>query len=613
MTISQKDLEFMQHVAEAFRKTRTESASDGSVQAAAKAAGLSRTKAVKILVTMGEMETPHTAAMELRSRGKSIGEIARILGVSTATVSIALPYEDRIGNSLAPSEHAMDVRGYRAFERRRKDRMQAGRQDRNTASRASAAKGGVSMRDSTETDLKGGALRGEAAVMAESSDRSLRPQGALRNRDPEILRAYVPGGKRPKRRDVMRLHLELCSECCSKETIEKIVRYGKVRYGACVSRDVVIPRDLPLFALHYLIQRAFGWQNSHLRQFYLPQKRLARLAGARLEQWASLVGRVFRSPLMDENAEFWNDDYVRGSFKFWLRRKYTGPYLSGNWGEEIEACVRDMARLDMEEPQYVLYGRRFDEWNKRYDEEEHVLKTLPVFDWKGNRNPPPKPWRESTKYRVETVRLGDLPTEALSWHFERYPFALLERLPVGSVLISGANALPQACSGAEREVLEKKIEVSCEELCARPDLRDRLAGGAMNRWELLAEEYVSPFTDELLYEYDFGDSWEIRITASDNCPDLVTEGRITQKELDQANVKCRQMHRPVLLARDGEMLVDDLGAMTGFGNFLEAVYRDIDAMPRQDQGEARAERRRLLIWAKSLGWHWDEATNYNLL
>ena len=40
----------------------------------------------------------------------------------------------------------------------------------------------------------------------------------------------------------------------------------------------------------------------------------------------------------------------------------------------------------------------------------------------------------------------------------------------------------------------------------------------MNRWELLAEEYVSPFTDELLYEYDFGDSWEILITASDNSP-----------------------------------------------------------------------------------------------
>ena len=92
MTVSQKDLEFMQRVAEAFRKTRTDSAPDGSVQAAAKFAGLSRTKAVKILVTMGELETPHTAAaMELRSQGKSIGEIAGSLAFRWRPLQLRFP------------------------------------------------------------------------------------------------------------------------------------------------------------------------------------------------------------------------------------------------------------------------------------------------------------------------------------------------------------------------------------------------------------------------------------------------------------------------------------------------------------------------------------------
>ena len=39
----------------------------------------------------------------------------------------------------------------------------------------------------------------------------------------------------------------------------------------------------------------------------------------------------------------------------------------------------------------------------------------------------------------------------------------------------------------------------------------------------------------LYYHYDFGDSWKIWIAASRNCPNLITDERITQSELDRAN------------------------------------------------------------------------------
>ena len=48
---------------------------------------------------------------------------------------------------------------------------------------------------------------------------------------------------------------------------------------------------------------------------------------------------------------------------------------------------------------------------------------------------------------------------------------------------------------------------------------------------MVLEDAMEPFTDELLYHYDFGDGWRVRITASDDCPDLVESGRISQKEL----------------------------------------------------------------------------------
>ena len=59
-------------------------------------------------------------------------------------------------------------------------------------------------------------------------------------------------------------------------------------------------------------------------------------------------------------------------------------------------------------------------------------------------------------------------------------------------------------------------------------------------------------TDTLYYHYDFGDSWKIRIAANRNCPDLIADEKITQSELDRANVKCREVYRPVLRTRDGE-------------------------------------------------------------
>ena len=123
----------------------------------------------------------------------------------------------------------------------------------------------------------------------------------------------------------------------------------------------------------------------------------------------------------------------------------------------------------------------------------------------------------------------------------------------------------------------------------------------------------SPVTDVLLYNYDFGDDWKIRITASENCPDLVESGRITQAELDRANVKCREVYRPVLIARDGEMLVDDVGGISGFARFLRAIHPELKGMDPEEKEEAKREKKESLEWARSLGWHRDNPGDFRLL
>ena len=117
----------------------------------------------------------------------------------------------------------------------------------------------------------------------------------------------------------------------------------------------------------------------------------------------------------------------------------------------------------------------------------------------------------------------------------------------------------------------------------------------------------------LLYNYDFGDDWKIRITASENCPDLVESGRITQAELDRANVKCREVYRPVLIARDGEMLVDDVGGISGFAQFLRTIHLELNGMDPEEKEEAKREKKESLEWAKSLGWHRDNSGDFRLL
>ena len=127
MPISDKDRGFMAEVADYYDSTITPQEPMGSIRDTALKFGINRNKVRKILITMERMESPITEiAVRLRKKGMSIKEIAHDLGVSVATVSTALPYEDKIDHTLDPSEHTRDVREYRAYEKQQLER-QAGR------------------------------------------------------------------------------------------------------------------------------------------------------------------------------------------------------------------------------------------------------------------------------------------------------------------------------------------------------------------------------------------------------------------------------------------------------------------------------------------------------
>ena len=568
MPIKPKDYEFMKTVSRYYRETVSAECPDGSIRDTAIYFNLNRNKIRKILITTGDITNPITEdAMKLRQSGVKIVEIAERLGVSTATVSTALPYDGKYDNSLEPTEHATKVREYRAYEKKRK----------------------------------------EIQVRNMSQNTGKQNNRAVKSQNPE--KKY----KMPKTVKSIRLHLELYSDYPDKNTTRLLKKYGGICYGNSISRDLIVPADIPLYALHYAIQKSFGWQNSHLRQFELPEARYKSITNDNAAMWNCLVGVIFRSPLMEDGDEFWADDYIGGSFKKWLRGKYTGPYQSLCRGESYLVCRDNMREVDMEEECYLLYQNQYNPKKGDYSGDEVLSMAMPMYGLGGHKLEKPKPWHDKDiPHRVESVRFRDFPVDGVRFLYDRYPLALLECLPVGMILAVGKNAVLSKRTKSEKRHLEEEIlHNGAEVLLRAEELNQRNIREF--RGIPRAVDVPIPVTDEILYNYDFGDNWKVRITAGENCDDLISDGRVTPSEIDAAYEKCQKEYRPVMIARDGEMLIDDVGGIHGFAEFLRCINPDLERMTDSEKTEALIEKRENLEWAKGMGWHRDDAKDVNLL
>jgi len=384
-----------------------------------------------------------------------------------------------------------------------------------------------------------------------------------------------------------------------EETTRVLQSYGKVSFGDTISRDILVPADMPLYALHYAIQRLFGWENSHLHKFSLPPRRFLDVTDDNTGNWAELVGVLFRSPRMEEGDAFWADDYEYGSFKTWIRKKYTGPYMSLCHGEGIIQCKQDVEDIFRRMPVVkILYSR--------YEGKLEVADVSPI---KGAAAMGEVPLTDEDKKncwfgvpeKAVVCTLGDCPAQALSKLFmEERPDDLLERLAVEEVL-SPAGKHPEDSLAFPDELLTSFEAFMDEDL--KEDMQKLLKSG-------LDLPHLQPVigtpTDVLYYNYDFGDDWMIRITASMDACDLVEQGRVTQQELDQAIAGVLKNYRPVCIAADGLCLVDDVGGLSGYTRFLRAINptaeKEYWGKGNVPDNWSYEDKQSSLEWARGLGW-----------
>ncbi|MEA4901039.1 IS1096 element passenger TnpR family protein [Desulfitobacterium sp.] len=333
------------------------------------------------------------------------------------------------------------------------------------------------------------------------------------------------------------LHLELKDEFLTEYQRRMLKRYGESSTGEAICRDILIPSDMPLHNLHYAIQKLYGWQNSHLRRFLLPEEVYQKLTGGTVKGWANLVGTLFQPPSESEEDIFWDDDYEKGSANAWLKKKYVGPYFYGGELEHPKIAQKDVQQL-MDEFKMIDVKEPFQDFMARAEQDgDREIKTLRQA-----------PLIELTLEEMNSSFIIEGGTESL-----------LERLEVSKVL-------------ADKD-------------------------------EELDEKRLFPVTKELIYNYDFGDNWTIIITKERDCGDLLKSGLVSHEEIDDANEIVLNEHRPVCIHKDGVSLLDDVGGLSGFADFLGSVYESDD----------KEERNELRAWAKSLGWSEKKTANKRIL
>lgn len=313
---------FIDQVAEFYYSTVDEAHPQGNMSAVADQFGITRAKVNKILITAGVIDSPlHKDIMELKAQGYETDDIAAALGVSAATVRINIPYEKVIYNGEEKSAGAVYVEEYRKREQIFLNSVVRKKTDREIERE-------IYLSDPQNQAMVNLIKEQGLFDHIEIPDDPIHLEPVFTEEEAKLFKMNP---------DVMLLHIELDDEIPEEDRALCGIKYGKT-----ISRDILVQQNLPLHNLHYAINQAFGFTNSHMHEFELSEEDLHWVTAGKVENWKKLVGLVFKNPLRDEDVDFWDDDYEGGSPKKWMRSKYTGPSYVKCYEEGYRSVIQEL-------------------------------------------------------------------------------------------------------------------------------------------------------------------------------------------------------------------------------------------------------------------------------
>lgn len=558
MAVKERDFALMQEVLAAFQAEGA--VESGSIRAVAQKFGITRTKVRKILVTLGALSSPlPDEAVTLRDAGLTVQQIAVKLGLATSTVSTYMPYATVLYKGEERSANALRIQGFR--------------QKLDAISRVQL---------------------GKAGKPKDAWPAPIRSSRALQEGDKESLGIFKEQKQqettmecKQEARDVMKLHLELDTEGLNPEDWDILQKYGDVNKE--ISRDILVPAEMTLHALHYVILQSFGWLNGHLHHFTLQEKDMQSLTSENLRKFLDWVGLYFRFPIVDDEDIYWDDNYQGDiSFRNWLRKKYTAPFCYGGKCEHF-MLARKQAMEFIRKEKNLQVPPSFQEW-------------LAKGKTQGERT-------------ASTKQLDDVSLDEAQRLFEEPLGQLLERLTLAEILgcpdgwreyastwqkeaiIHYQNNLPRL-----EQLLQDQRDAAW--LKAHPNAKS-LRGKPVASGQWLLDEIVSkhmlqnelrqmnpkavPIANKIHYEYDYGDGWEVTIS----CEEIFKQGdrRERSPEVSEQLYQVRKTGKPLCMAMDGKRLLDNVGGIGGYCNFLRTINGN-DTTAKQEMRE----------WARSLDW-----------
>ena len=488
-----------------------------SIDETASRVGLSSTKVRKILITEDLWSSPRSREIrELYDQGKSSAEIAETLQISTVMVQNYLPYEKGLYGEDEKTDTALRSEQYRQ--------------------------------------------RNQAAVQKSQAREDKKPK-----QFPAFQESKTAVEK--KKPYAMLLHLELLDsrvDSLSDEEARIFGRYGRVRKS--LSRDIIVPSSFTLHQLHYLINRAFGWTNSHLHDFQLPQPLFEELTKGKFLDFSPIFGYYLQFPNSTFSDAFWDDDYDGSkSIRSWLRSKYRKAYRYGGHSEywiENQVTIQNLV-------------------------DQHPVLT--VDPWWSLKEPKPRRVKiEDATYQevMSTMHFDDGVQDIL-----KESLRLSEILSLDPIDIKTARATALEIDDSDfyqykqyrkAMIADDLWDASVDELSPAYRTVTR-----MDRLRKKAEpKDVQPLTSKLEYNYDYGDGWKVDISL------LQEFGKDNQEISDEKASEVIARRKPICIAKDGLNVLDDCGNVHGYIDMLYMIYEDGDLVNAREMKK----------WARWQGW-----------
>lgn len=377
---------------------------------------------------------------------------------------------------------------------------------------------------------------------------------------------------------VYELHFELVDYCgesleFNEDERNVLAKYAKMQNG--FTRDVLVPSTMSLASMHYMIQRLYGWQNGHLHDFQLDGSLFKEITNQNLvDEWLELCGVLFRFPNEDMEDQYCNDNY-NGliNFKSWLKQKYSG--------KEMALCVSDT---------YVENKRHVNEFKevrkvRSFLQTNNIDQLMRSVDLGGQCN--------SLR---EFLCVKDIFLEpTIKWQYFEWKKAMKE---ANTCFKADSTTLLQYLT--ELKTLRAKVEELWENLDITPqhqqsdweefvECQQKLTWLEKECRNMISyyEPTVIPFAQNILYSYDYGDGWCVRITCTKIYEPKISESSNTENRI----LSVATTRKPVCISADGICLLDNVGGIHGFIDMLQTLHG-------KDVEEATDVRE----WAKEQGW-----------